>query len=380
MNVASARSAPFRERWRVALPAGQVIFLFFLLGIGSVLILATIQQAAFNTVFLLGFVSVGGLLLCRNTQIRLNDPSLKILGYFWLIKLGVTFFLIYAGWLPMLDPNFIGSGYDPIRYYTQAQDLVDNNWLTDILNLNYTGILYYYGAIYYVLGHNPFIPALVNAFVTLTASLYLVQVGYEIKVQRDPRDWTLAFALLLPEVLWYDVMTARETLVAALLLYSMLTTGRYLACTAPVSLSKVLGVVGLSTLAIAAVRTSMLLPLVASIALMVLLVKPQSSVRIAQRTILAVATVAVLIVGPVITGYLGGYDFDVDNTIRLATSAELNIASSADTEWSENSIGKLLLPEEHFSVYPIFAAKNDTLFGCAFAKCLCSFRGRGQGG
>ena len=334
-----------RTRNGVTLPAGQITLLFLLLGIGSVLILATIKQATFNSVFLLGFVAIGGLVLCRKTQIQLNDPALRVLGYFWLIKLGVTLFLLYVGWMPQLDPSSASWGYDPQRFYIQAQELIDNHWVPDILNLNYVGILYYYGAIYYILGHNPIIPTLINSFVTLIASLYLVKVGYEIKGQRGARDWTLAFALLLPEMLWYDVMTARETLVAALLLFSMLTTGRYLARIGPVSLFKTLNIVGLSTLAIAAVRTSMLLPLVAAITLMVLFVKPQRGSRVAQRTILTVAAVVIIIVGPVMASYLGGYDFDVIKAIQLATSAKENVALSASMEWSDNSIGMLLMPE-----------------------------------
>ena len=345
MNAASARRPLFREKWRMAFPVGQVIFLLLLLGLGGALILATMEKAAFNTVILLGFVSICGLMLCRITQIRLNDPALKILGYLWLIKLGITLFLLYVGWMPQLDPSSALWGYDPQRYYIQAQELIDNNWSPDFLNLNYVGILYYYGAIYYILGHNPVIPALINAFVTLIASLYLIQVGYEIKSQRKSRDWTLAFVLLLPELLWYDVMTSREMLMAAILLLALLTTGRYLARTAAISFSKVVVVDCLSMFAIAAVRTSMLLPMVASIGLMAVLVNPRNDSRLAPKTILVVCAIVALMAMPVIAGYLGGYNFDFGSAIEIAASASKNIASSADMEWSQNSIGMLLMPE-----------------------------------
>jgi len=330
----------------LALPTGQVILVFLLLGLGGPLIMATIEHASFSAVLLLGFVAVIGLWLCRNTQVRLKDPSLKILGYFWLIKLGVTLFLLYVGWIPQLDPaSSTAWGYDPQRYYIQAQELIDNNWSPDLVSLNYVGILYYYGAIFYFLGHNPVVPALINAFVTLLASLYLVKVGYEIKNRREPRDWTLAWVLLLPEVLWFDVMTSRETLLAALLLVTMLTTGRYLARTAPLSLSTVLTTSGLSALAIVAVRTSLVLPVLASIVLMMLLVKPQHQFRAMQRAVLAGAAAVLLIFAPLMAGYLGGYEFDVERTIDVATSASENIALISDVNWSENSIGMLLLPE-----------------------------------
>lgn len=342
MSVINARCDTFRARGGIVFSKGQFALLFLLLGICIPLIFATIQQATLNAIVLLGFVSVGGLVLCRNTQVHLNDPSLRVLGYFWLIKLGLTIFLLYAGWMPQLDPATSDAwGYDPQRYYIQAQELVDNNWSPDFVSLNYVGILYYYGAIYYVLGHNPVIPALFNAFVTLIAALYLVRVGYEIKGQKGPRDWTLAFALLLPEVLWYDVMTSREMLTAALLLFAMLTAGRYLARTAPVSLSKVLIIVGLSSFSIAAVRTSMLLPVIASIVLMVLLVFPQRGARVVQRTILVVAAAAILIAGSIIAG------FNIGATLQVAFSASENVAtiSGLADNWSDNSIGLLLMPE-----------------------------------
>lgn len=347
MNAGSARNFTSRERRVVVFPEGQIALLLLVFGVSSALILATIQQGSWNSVFLLGFVSVSGLVLCRSTQVHLNDPSLKILGYFWLIKLGLTIFLLYVGWMPQLDQATSDVwGYDPQRYYIQAQELIDNNWAPEFISLNYVGVLYYYGAIFYVLGHNPVIPALINAFVTLIASLYLVKVGYEIKGERSSRDWTLAFALILPELVWYDVMTSRETAVAALLLFAMLTTGRYLARTAPVSLFKVLIIGGLSVLAIGALRTSMLLPMVASVAFMALLIKPQRGRWVVQRTILSVIAAGALLLGTMfMTGYLGGYDFEVGKALQVAISAKENIALTSGAEWSENSIGMLLLPE-----------------------------------
>lgn len=345
MDAIGAMISALRQRKVGVFPEGQAALLFLLLGVGSTLILATIQQSALNSVFLLGFVSIGGLVLCRSTQDSLNDSSLEILGYFWLIKLGITLFLLYAGWIPQLDPNLsISWGYDPQRYYFQAQELIDNNWIPDFISLNYVGILYYYGAIYYVLGHNPVIPALCNAFITLIATLYMIKVGYEVKGQRSPRDWTLAFALLMPELLWFDVMTSRETLMASLLVFAMLTTGRFLAQTSKISLFKVLMVVSLSGLAIAAVRASMLLPVFASIILMVLLI---TSKRISRfvKTILVMAIATILIAGPVITEYVSGYHLEIGKLIQTAFSAEGNIALSPDSEWSERSIGMLLMPE-----------------------------------
>jgi hypothetical protein len=329
------------------MPIGQVVLLILLFGIGGVLILATINEARLGSVALLGFVSVVGLVLCRSTQARLNDPSLRLLGYLWLIKLGITLFLLYAGWMPQLDPaTSTVWGYDPQRYYVQAQELIDNNWIPDFVSLSYVGILYYYGAMFYALGHNPVVPALVNSFITLLASLYLVKVGYEIKVPRGRRDWTLALALLLPEVLWFDVMTSRETLVAAALIFAMLTIGRYLASVGgAIALVRVVVASGISVLTIAAVRPSMLLPVIIAIVLLGVLVRPQRCSRVFQRTILISAAAATFILAPAMTAYLGGDKFIPGNLIRTAMSAQENVALSGDVEWSDHSIGMLLMPE-----------------------------------
>lgn len=346
MHIIKIRRPSFHRKWQIAFPSGYFIFLFFLIGIGSAIILMTIQQAALSSIFLLIIISISGLIFCRNTEIQLNDPSLKILGYLWLIKLGITFFLLYVGWIPQL--NLVSSttwGYDPQRFYIQAQELVSNNWSSAIFNLNYVGILYFYGAIYYIFGKNPVTPALINNFITLFASLYLVKVGYEIKNRRGPRDWTLAFALLLPELLWFDVMTSREMLLTALLLFTTLTVGRYLAGTTSTSLIKVLLVVVSSMLGIAAVRTSMLLPVVATIALMALVIKRKDGSWLVRTATLAAVAVVALIVGPIFTRYLGGYNFDVNSAIQTATESSKNIALSDNVEWAKNSIGILFMPE-----------------------------------
>ena len=333
---------------RVALPRRQLALLLPLLGLGGLVILATIQEAALSTVVLLVFVSVAGLALCRRTRIRLNDRALNILGEFWLLKLALTLFLLYMGWMPQLDPGSSDAwGYDPQRFYVQARELIDNNWIPDFasLNLNYVGILYYYGASFYIVGYNPVVSALVNAFVTLMACLYLVKVGYEVKWQRGRGDWMLSFSLLLPETLWFDVMTSRETLLAALLLFAMLQTGRYFGRMAPVSLPATVAVVGLSMLGIAAVRASMLLPVFVSIALMAWFVKPQGSRWPVKRVIVIILAGMLLVSGPVVTEYLGGYSFDLRSLLAAATSASHNIALSDDMHWSERSIGMLLLPD-----------------------------------
>jgi hypothetical protein len=326
------------------LRVGQIVLLLLLLSGALPLIVTTTENGGIAACLLLCFVSIAGLLCCRHTEVRLGDSSLRLLGYFWLAKLAITLFLLYVGWIPQLDPASSPVwGYDPQRYYSQAQELIDNEWSPEFLSLNYVGILFYYGAVLRLFGRNPVAPALVNASVTLIASLYLVWVGYEIKQQRDRRDWTLALALLLPELLWFDVMTSRETLIGALLLIAMLTAGRYLARTTSLSLTTALVVSTLAIVAVATVRTSMVLPVFCSVALMALLIRPHHGSRLMAKSVLALAAGMILLAAPMIAHALGGYEFDIVAAIRGVTTGVSDVALT-DTQWSKNSIGMLLLP------------------------------------
>lgn len=378
--------ADYAEMRNAALPAGQLIVLLLLLGVGVPLVLTTIEDGAFSAVLVLCFSSVIGLLFCGRTESRLNDPSLTILGYFWLGKLGITLFLLYGGWIPELDPHLTSKawGVDAQRFFFEAQDLVDSGWSPDLVSLNYVGILYYYGAMFSLFGHNPVVPALVNAFLTLIATLYLVKTGYEIKGQREAGDWILAFALFLPEVLWYDVATYRETPVAALCLLSMLGIGRYLARTAPLSLFRVLMVSGLSVVAIAAIRPSMVVPVAISIALMIVLIKPQRESRVIPRFILTIFVVLIVVAGPVVTASLGGYEFDLTDAVEQAASGS-GAALNEDFTWNSNSIGSLLIPNglvqsilfipPRMVLYLVAPLPNLVTIGDVLARSMIAWQG-----
>lgn len=326
---------------------GKAIGLFLLLCSGGILIYEATTVAVFNTLIVFFVISIMGAFLCQRTQHQIGDSGLSVLTSFWFVKLVVTLIVLYFGWMPQLDyGTSFAWGYDPQRYYLQAQELVDNNFVPEFVNLNYAGILYYYGVIFYLFGHNPIIPALINAFITLVAVLYLVRVGYEFKGERQSGDWKIAFALLLPELLWYDALTSRETLLGALLLVILLTVGRYLVRTTNISLLKVLSVVLSAAFAVAAVRTSMLVPVVGALLLMIVFVIPVRGFRVVQEIVLVLVAVAAIYFGPILTEYLGGYEFGFGKSLRYAVSSPDNFAlANSAISWSENSIGMLLIPD-----------------------------------
>lgn len=343
--VMSALSSTLRLRRRVNRHfAFQIVLLSFGLAIGTLFLGAKLDQAVFSTIGLLLLTSFGGLLLITQLPRQLGDPRLQWLGYVWLGKLALTLFLLYAGWIPDLDQISSSSwGYDPQRYYFQAQELVDNNWqIPSTISLNYAGILYYFGAIFTLVGRNPVVPALINTFTTLLATLLMVRVGFEIKTERSRGDWLLGVAIVLPEVLWYDVLTAREGIMMALLTICSLSAGRFLVGRRRLGWDTV-AVVGTTALGIGLIRPPMLLPTTLIILLLVLLLRPPQRGRDVLGLFLIGVMAAIQLLTPAFSLRLGLGDFslaEIPDRILVEDTSELLILY----ESSQRSIGQLLIP------------------------------------
>ena len=292
-------------RSSVALNPLQSNLLFLLIAFGSLLLIATVHVALVNTLIIFFTITGIGLRLCNRTSVDLGDTKLKILSSFWILKVIITLVLLYVGWIPQLDPSSVSWGYDPQRFYIDAFDLIENGW-KPLAGSNYQGIIYYYGLIFYLFGYNPVIPALFNAFVTLLATLFLVRCVYGFVRDRTTKDWTIAGLLLVPEVLWYDVMTARETLMAALIIFAVLGIGRYLVGIRNLRFSTALLLSGTSLFAITALRTSMAIPVVASICVMIVFIRTKQKIGAFSKFVVIGASIAVLLTGPFIQELAGG--------------------------------------------------------------------------
>lgn len=330
----------------IVLPKQKLFLLIILLVVFGLLILTTQKVAVLSTLLLFSFVAFAGLILCERLRVFLKDPNLNVLGYFWLLKLVITFIVLFAGWIPQLDPSSADGGYDPQQYYVYAQELVDNNWIF-LRPTTYAGIMYYYGAIFAIFGHNPVIPALINSFVTLIASLFLIKVGYQIKSEIEPRDWTIAWVLLLPEILWYDVLPSRETILGALIIFALLTMGIYFLRKTAISIFRLIIIVGFSLIAIAAIRTSMLLPVLLGIILMMLTINQHGGSNITKKIIPVFLIVLFFLEGPIFSIFKDNSTFGMLDSLLTATSARENSAFQF-TFGSENSISVLLYPEGIF--------------------------------
>jgi len=322
-----------------------VLLFYFILFFVSFLILFN-SVAVFSITILFIFVTIFGFYLCNLTAYKLKDNKLRILGLFWLLKIGLTIMLFYIGWLPELNPNNSSWGYDPQRFYLQSIELLDNDWDNSFVSLNYKGILYYYALIFSLFGRNPVIPALVNIFVTLIGTLFLIRSAYNFVRHRKSSDWLISLTLLIPEVLWYDVMTSRESLMSVLLVLIIMSIGNYLNKFSK-SILRTITVVVLSLLGIMAVRTSMVIPALISIFFITFFLKSENKLNaLAIKLFFVLLIIIAMFSGTVIIGSFGSGDIDYLSTLERLQSPTVSIDDPVF--WSQNSIGLLLVPTNIF--------------------------------
>jgi hypothetical protein len=150
-----------------------------------------------------------------------NDQKIRYLFPLFILKLSLIFILVIIAWLPGLDINSEYFGYDPQRFYFHALNLSNSRFdfsvVSEVEPLNYVGIVYYYAAIFYIIAENPFIPFIINSLVTLYATILVVKVTYILGVKNLKYGWWVGLGIFLPEVIWFDMMTSRETLSMSLI-------------------------------------------------------------------------------------------------------------------------------------------------------------------
>lgn len=303
------------------------------------------EAGRWPTLALSAAIAFGGLVLITRLSRELGDPRLRYLALIYLGKLPILLLLLCAGWMPMLDPTSDGYGYDPQRFYYDSATLAESGFDTNVaraINVNYPGILYFYGAVFALVGHNPLAPALVNAFVTLLATLVLVRAGYTIKRERGPYDWTLGLGMVIPEVIWFDALTARETLVMSLVVIATLAPGLYFVRPSVLGSWQVLGY-PLALFLLGLVRTPLLVPTAASLVLMFGASRLTGGQRIVGLGALGMAGAALWLT-PAVGYRLGAYPFDYETLGR--TTLVRDEEFFRDMTWSDRSVGQILVPSD----------------------------------
>jgi hypothetical protein len=313
--------------------------------ISGVLLLSFDITVSLNTVILFLFITVIGFFLSFKCANKL-DYQLNLLPVFWLLKILITYILLTKGWIPDLNestnPNW---GYDPQRYYSQAKELIDNNWIF-IGGLNYLGILYFFGLVFYLFGHNPFAPALINCLISLSAIIVLLKFIYSIIPTKNNGNRMLIFLLLIPELLWFDVMTSRESFVQFLIIFAVTIFAKLqiIEFSKWKKISYIIQIV-LSLLILAFIRTSMLIPVL--IIYTIFGFYFNSKKYISQLLKYCIIIFFVIVAYNYINELAGLSSFNLENSFNEISKSDNNVANNG-IEYGNNSISQLLFPSNWF--------------------------------
>ncbi len=332
--------AQFASQQRTA--ESQLVLLALACAVSWLILAVQAPEGLLPTGLLVVLVGTAGVILVHQTSLAVGDSRVRNLGYWHLLKLPLVLSILYWGWVPDLDPMFAYDGYDPQRYYFQAQELAESgfgDWEL-VSAVNYGGILYFYGSMFCLFGHNPAAPALINCLTTLIAALLVVRVAYLIRPE-PWNGWVCGLMLLLPELVWYDALTSRESIAMALMTSSTLPLGmlflrqekfRLLDWRCALSAS--------SMLLLASLRTSMLVPAAAVILILFLTLRVDPRKRLIGFAMLGV-TCVLLTIAPMLATNMRTVDFSYLRSLQMARE----FSETQGAEWSERSFGQMLIPK-----------------------------------
>lgn len=331
-----------------------LLLLFFSWVVAAFFIIPEKSNRAVMFTFFI-FVSVGGITASRNILQSCKDANLNIIQYLWLLKLNFTVFLVFFVYAKSLDPSSVFWGSDPTRYYLDAWETINNNWSPvstwDGITFqdggaNYAGLLYYYGAVFFLFGHNPLVPALINCFLTFLGTLFLVRYCYFLVPLSSKKRFLIAYTLIIPELVWYDIMTSRETILSVCLTITIISAGNLICGIRNIQPwgNWILYIIG--NLSILAIRGSMIIPIFLATVLYFFLCPKNKNNFLRNCSIISFQLIA-FFAAPMIQSFLGGTGLDYNLLQENLTIAESNSASRSDN-WSEKSIGRLLLPSGLF--------------------------------
>lgn len=141
----------------------------------------------------------------------LRDTSIKVRNrFFTFFVVGYLISLLYLHfyWTPYLSP--VGNpfwGFDPQRYYYYASSIAWGHLV--VYSLNYQGVVYTYVYLFKIFGIDPLVPLFFNVLLALYATTLIAKT-----ICKNRPKWLFNFALLflLPDVVYYNAMSAREIL------------------------------------------------------------------------------------------------------------------------------------------------------------------------
>jgi hypothetical protein len=150
----------------------QLVWLGLITALSWIVLVYHQPVGLLRTAMLVPAVAVLGVLIVHRVSRRVGDVNVQRISIVFLLKIPLVLLLMYWAWVPELHPMWADVGYDPQRYYYQAFDVAQAGFRSDVLSgVNYGGILFYYGVVFVLFGHNPAAPALINCLTTLLAGM-----------------------------------------------------------------------------------------------------------------------------------------------------------------------------------------------------------------
>lgn len=287
-----------------------------------------------------------------------GDLKLFFVCFVLQLKLLLTVVVLHLGWEPMLKTFSATVGYDPGRYYYQAVMLAAaslDSGATSVVSMNYMGVVYYYGLVFKVFGASPYVAAIVNCAVSSVAIWLLVHCCYSLRRTARLSDWRIALVALLPELIWYDALTSRETICLAGLHLSLLPLSLYLLKPSN-ALPGISNVILMSSglIGVAFVRSWVLLP-IAFCSLSYLLMKVRRSNRFVAACLVTTAAGAAIVL-PDLGIIIGSRTLSYEDA-RVTSDVFDGVASGN----AGNAVARYFVPrsEWQYVVYaPIRVAMN----------------------
>ena len=136
----------------------------------------------------------------------------------------ICLFFLKVCWVPNLPPNSPDWGFDPQRYYSYAQEVLEKGYYDGWVGSGMNGIVYFYALIFRIFGCHPLVPLYLNSIFALTSALMLFSI-FEEKLYKKP--YYAAYLLLIPEFLYYNIMVSKDTLCKYCIIFILYEFNRY---------------------------------------------------------------------------------------------------------------------------------------------------------
>ncbi len=126
----------------------------------------------------------------------------------FMISYIISLLILHFNWMQYLEQDtFNELSFDPQRYYDIASEYVDREF--EGASMNYVGIVYIYAILFRTFGLDPLVPLFINELLALYATLLITNVFAK---KKESAISFFVFILLIPELLYYNVLSSREVL------------------------------------------------------------------------------------------------------------------------------------------------------------------------